>query len=153
MIESCSAINTISVSHGMDANQAGVQDSRTGTSVKLSSNSVSSRDKTVNDKSVIKLRELRQYEAKLKKWEENLKIREAKVNDSTVDSCRMEEYLSTTEARNIELEATVRTLHRKICLLENELGNLANKRSIPSSTSMTWDNLTSHLKNKIPFHS
>ena len=63
-------------------------------------------------------------EGKLKKWEEDLKIREAKLNNNSVDARRMEEYLSRTEARNVELEDTVRTLQRKIFLLENEFGNL-----------------------------
>ena len=77
-----------------------------------------------SDKAVIKLRKVRQLEAKLKKWEEDLKLREAKVTNSNVDSRRMEEYVYKTEARNVELEATVRTLQRKICLLENEVSNL-----------------------------
>ena len=51
-------------------------------------------------------------------------LREAKVTNSNVDSRRMEEYVYKTEARNVELEATVRTLQRQICLLENEVSNL-----------------------------
>ena len=91
--------------------------------VKTKNNPTSSRDKMASDKAVIKLREIRQLEAKLKKWEEDLKHREAKVTNSNVDSRRMEEFVSKTEVRNVELEAIVRTLQWKICLLENEVSN------------------------------
>ena len=84
-----------------------------------------------SDKAVIKLREIWQLEVKLKKWEKDLKVREAKVTNGNVDSRRMEEYVSKTEARNVELEAIVRTLQRKICLLENEVSNLAANRPAP----------------------
>ena len=101
--------------------------------VPVKTNTTSSRDKMASDRAVIKLREVRQLEAKLKKWEEDLKLREAKVANSNVDSRRMEEYVSKTEARNVELEATVRTLQRKICLLENEVSNLAANRPAPGN--------------------
>ena len=53
------------------------------------------------------------------------------MTNSNVDSRRIEEDVSKTEARNVELEATVRTLQRKICLLENEVSNLAANRPAP----------------------
>ena len=67
-----------------------------------------------------KQRELRQWDLKLRKWEEELKLREAKSNDMTKDFSRLEDYVRKTEARNVELEKTVRTLQRKINLLEHE---------------------------------
>ena len=59
-------------------------------------------------------------------------VREAKLNNNSVDVRRMEDYLSRTEAHNVELEDTVRTLQRKIYRLEIELGNL-QKRSMAST--------------------
>ena len=51
-----------------------------------------------------KQRELRQWDLKLRKWEEELKLREAKSNDMTKDFSRLEDYVRKTEARNVELE-------------------------------------------------
>ena len=41
-----------------------------------------------------------------------------KNNEQDGDIKKLKDYLQRTEARNIELEATIRTLHRKISLLE-----------------------------------
>ncbi|MES9884384.1 MAG: hypothetical protein ABW185_26350 [Sedimenticola sp.] len=82
---------------------------------------------------VIKQRELRQQEMKLKKWEEELKIREARNADTLNESKRLEEYLIRTEARNTELEKSVRTLQRKISLLESSERPSANQA--PSQTN------------------
>ena len=57
-------------------------------------------------------RELRQLELRMKKWEEELRLKEARSADMENDIKRLEEYLSKTEARNLELESTVRTLQR-----------------------------------------
>ena len=67
-----------------------------------------------------KQRELRQWDSKIRKWEEELKLREAKSNDVSKEFTRLEDYIRKTEARNIELEKTVRTMQRKINLLEYE---------------------------------
>lgn len=131
-VSSCDVTEANHVVRPMSQTEA--QDDDIGIPVKTNTNPTSNRDKSAKDKAVIKLREVRQLEAKLKKWEEDLKLREAKVTNSNVDSRRMEEYVSKTEARNVELEATVRTLQRKICLLENEVSNLTGKRSAPDSS-------------------
>ncbi|MEW8309202.1 MAG: hypothetical protein G8D88_18940, partial [gamma proteobacterium symbiont of Ctena orbiculata] len=75
--------------------------------------------KSTSDITAVKQRELRQQDLKLRRWEEELKLREAKLSD--MENCvkRLEEYLSRTEARNVELEKTVRNLQRKICLLDS----------------------------------
>ena len=44
----------------------------------------------------VKLREIRQMEAKLRKWEEELKQREANVNNYGTDQRRLEDYLQKT---------------------------------------------------------
>ena len=79
-----------------------------------------------------KQRELRQLETKLKKWEEELRLREAKTTDFENDKRRLEDYLNKTEARNLELEKTVRTLQKRINLLEVS----ANDKDGYSSTNM-----------------
>lgn len=49
------------------------------------------KNKSVNEKVGIKHRKLRKLELKLKKWEEDLKIRETKLNEHGTDSRRLEE--------------------------------------------------------------
>ena len=64
----------------------------------------------------MKSRELRQLEVKLTKWEEELReVQNEKENDRR----RLEDYLQKTEARNVELEATIRTLYRTINMMAN----------------------------------
>ena len=77
-------------------------------------------------------------------------VREAKLNNNSVDVRRMEEYLSRTEAHNVELEDTVRTIQRKIYRLEIELGNL-QKRSMASTdrvgvSSTAFDTANMHSR-------
>ena len=74
---------------------------------------------TTTDVQSVKHRELRQLESKLRKWEEELKLRETLLSDKEVDRKKLEDYLQKTEARNVEYEATIRTLYRKISLLED----------------------------------
>ena len=76
-------------------------------------------------------------EAKLRKWEEELKQREANVNNTGTDQRRLEDYLQKTEARNLELEATVRTLQRRICLLEQSPYPLYRGNMKPESKQQT----------------
>lgn len=74
----------------------------------------------VQENTNMKQRELRQLEMKLKKWEEDLKIREQKNAETLKDHSRLEDYVNKTEARNHELEQTIRTLQRKIVVLESK---------------------------------
>ena len=67
-----------------------------------------------------KNRELRQQDLKLRKWEEELKLRETRCNERNKDFSQLEDYVRRTEARNVELEKTVGTLERKIYVLESE---------------------------------
>ena len=81
-----------------------------------------------------KQRELRQTELKLKKWEEELKIREAKCSETYQSVSRLEDYVRKVEARNLELQETVRTLHRKI-----DIQNISTENS---NTKTFTENLT-----------
>ncbi|MCG7868272.1 MAG: hypothetical protein JAY74_18145, partial [Candidatus Thiodiazotropha taylori] len=91
--------------------------------------------KPPQDTAGVKQRELRQKELKLKKWEEELKIREAKTAELEGDKSRLEDYICKTEARNVELEATIRTLQRRISVLENRKAD-----DIPNSSSQIHKN-------------
>ena len=76
-------------------------------------------------------RELRQKELKLKKWEEELKISESISAELENDKRKLEEYLCKAEARNVELEATIRMLHRRISLLD--VSNFSTRPGINTS--------------------
>ena len=93
------------------------------------------KDKKNPDALNVKQRELRQLEIKLKKWEEDLKMQDAKAGSKNNDSRKLEDYLQRTEARNVELEATIRTLQRKICMLE---------KATPISTCVPGQTSTNH---------
>ena len=94
-------------------------------------NDIRVKDKKNPDSLNVKQRELRQLENKLKKWEDDLKLKEAKAGCKNEDSRKLEDYLQRTEARNVELEATIRTLQRKICLLEKGIPIAANPPGPP----------------------
>ena len=95
-----------------------------------------------------KNRELRQQDLKLRKREEELKLRETRCNELNKDFSRLEDYVRRTEARNVELEKTVLTLERKIYVLEPEPSAQRRCIAIPvsndvgsvSSTNKSCDN-------------
>ena len=111
--------------------------------------------KTSSDAQAVKHRELRQIEAKLKKWEEEFKLRETILNDKEVYRKKLEDYLQRTDARNVEQEATIRTLYRKISLLEGN-GNqapLSNGSSGygmgPSPISVDFQHIEPNVRNRM----
>jgi chromosome segregation ATPase len=59
-------------------------------------------------------KEVRQLEQKLRKKEEQLKIKEAILNENTNDRTRLLDRLYQAEPRNLELEQTLKTLNQKI---------------------------------------
>ena len=65
--------NSNSTPQGTAVNQGSGQRKQGGLTAKSSLTAASSRDKTTTDKAAIKLREVRQLEGKLKKWEEDSK--------------------------------------------------------------------------------
>jgi hypothetical protein len=67
-----------------------------------------------SDTNAIKMKELRQLEQKLKKKEEQLKIKETMINDEMKDKLRIMERLHNAEIRNLELENTIKTLTTRV---------------------------------------
>lgn len=59
-----------------------------------------------------------------------MKVREVKADELENDARRLEDYLCKTEARNVEFEASVRTLQRRISILECMKSD--NKPSVPA---------------------
>ena len=85
-------------------------------------NVITQNTKSVNNIDVgMKQRELRQWELKLRKHEESLKMKELKQNDQDKEKHRLHEYINKLEARNDELSKTISTLQRRIDILENPL--------------------------------
>jgi len=62
----------------------------------------------------IKLSELREKEIKLKKTEDQLKVREKIINDEKQKRIQLETRCQNLEARNYELEALVRTMKKRL---------------------------------------
>jgi len=60
----------------------------------------------------IKLSELREKEIKLKKTEDQLKVREKVINDEKQKRIQLETRCQNLEVRNYELEALVRTMKK-----------------------------------------
>ena len=99
-------------------------------------------------------------ETKLRKWEDELKQRESRLSNYEVDYKRMEDYLQKTEARNLELESTVRTLQRRISVLEQNPGPSQNQMHMNAAPSfptmkvpqgaMREDNRTNNLNHGVP---
>jgi hypothetical protein len=58
--------------------------------------------------------EVTQLEQTLRKKEEQLKIKEAILNENTNDRTRLLDRLYQAETRNLELEQTLKTLNQKI---------------------------------------
>ena len=58
----------------------------------------------------VKHKDLRQLESKLKKWENELKLREAKINENSSETRRLQVYIQKVEARYHELETTIKTI-------------------------------------------
>jgi len=89
------------------------------------------------ESSIVKQRELRQLELKLKKREENLKVRESSVNEKLKDKTKLIDYIHKIEARNMELEQTIKTMNRKILILEEKQQNM-----LPNISNSEPQNLT-----------
>ena len=77
-------------------------------------NARNKKDVLISQTNSQKQRELRQTELRLRKWEEELRIREAKCTETYQGVTKLEEYVRKVEARNQELHETIRTLKRKI---------------------------------------
>jgi septal ring factor EnvC (AmiA/AmiB activator) len=68
----------------------------------------------------IKLKELRQLEQKLRKKEEQLKLKEAMINDDSKEKGKILDRLYKAEHKNLEFEQTIKTLNRRIATMESQ---------------------------------
>jgi hypothetical protein len=83
------------------------------------------------------MKELRQLEQKLKKKEEQLKIKETMINDEMKDKLRIMERLHNAEIRNLELENTIKTLTTRV--VNDNPKHHANDNTTKRSNSDTDD--------------
>ena len=120
---------------------------------------------TVNEGCSIdsRIKELKQLELKLKKKEEQLKIKEAMINDDAKEKSKILDRLYKAETRNYELEHRVKTLNRRIELLEattsrpsqrstpheHNMQKHANSNSTDELISGVRDKVTKYILNKI----
>ncbi|CAC5416674.1 unnamed protein product [Mytilus coruscus] len=120
-------------------------------------------DKNISDKSkenqdneygnsVLKEKELRQLELKLKKKEESLKLKELSLNEKLKEKTKLIEYLHQLETRNTELELTIKTMNRKIIILEeNHQNNLSLRHEKSQSVKLNSHSgeLLVQVRNKV----
>ncbi|MES9880812.1 MAG: hypothetical protein ABW185_08020, partial [Sedimenticola sp.] len=116
----CAATDKQTIDRNTIAQNDQEKTSKIGIDVRAHVPVISNNVQQVPDTISLKQRELRQLELKLRRWEDELKMREQKNAEVLKDHARLEEYTNKTEARNHELEQTIRTLQRKIVLLESK---------------------------------
>ena len=100
----------------------------------------------------IKLKDLRQLEQKLKKKEEQLKIKEAMLNDDSKEREKILDRLFKAESRNNELVQTVNTLTQRISMLEGLTDQSSNKFQKTAANSVetnSTDELIIGLRDKV----
>jgi len=95
----------------------------------------------------IKMGDLRQKEIKIRKWEEELKIKERMLQDDQNRYVRLETYIKKLESEKEEYENTIRTLKRKIVLLEEPQTNVKECYERTSKTSN--DTLTHSIQDRV----
>jgi uncharacterized protein (DUF3084 family) len=83
---------------------------------------------------------LRQKEIRLRKREEEMKIREKAFQDNNERTVRLESYIKNLELEKAEYENTIRALKRKIVNLEDTKSYTAKEEvTCTSSNSTTYD--------------
>ncbi|CAC5402563.1 unnamed protein product [Mytilus coruscus] len=99
-----------------------------------------------------KLKDIRQLEQKLKKKEEQLKIKEAMINDDFKEKEQILERLFKAENRNFELEQTIKTLNRRISILETQPIQQTKEPKFPpqnNCTQSSTDELIVGVRDKV----
>ena len=91
------------------------------------------------DTNTVKLSEIRQKELKLKKWEEELKVREAKLVNAEKDRVRLQTYVTKVEAHNNELEQSLRILKRRLAMLEEKENTVEDRFHSENVNSQNGD--------------
>ena len=100
----------------------------------------------------VKMSDLRQKELKLKKKEEDLKIREKAFQDNKERHIRLESYIKQLEFEKEEQEHTIRTLKRRIIALEENHNadiNLSNNTNIRANSKETNNELIQNIHNRV----
>ncbi|CAG2205055.1 unnamed protein product [Mytilus edulis] len=95
----------------------------------------------------IRMKELKQLEQKLKKREEQIKMKEAMINENMKEKTNILDRLHKSEFRNIELENTIKTLYTKIESLQNKPNQHLPEHQ--SSVSKTTDDLVTGIREKV----
>ena len=94
---------------------------RTQTQIPSTTNTtIQDNPRESNDDQSIKQRELRQLDLKLKKREEQLRLKEMAINDESKEKTRLFDRINKLESRNTDLEKTIKTKLNKIGTLEND---------------------------------
>ena len=104
------------------------------------------------DQMKIKMRDLRQKELKLRKWEEQLKIHQKPIKNSNKDRTTLESYITKLEGEKSEQECTIRTLKRKIPSLKSPVKQfepILIKHEQPISSHQKNNDLLTNIHDKV----
>ncbi|VDI01526.1 Hypothetical predicted protein [Mytilus galloprovincialis] len=99
-----------------------------------------------------KLKDLRQLEQRLKKKEKQLKIKETMMNIDLKDKEKIIERLFKAENRNFELEQTIKTLKRRISIIEvqpTQQVKETNSQRQSNCTQSSTDELVIGVRDKV----
>ncbi|XP_071153609.1 GATA zinc finger domain-containing protein 14-like [Mytilus edulis] len=97
-----------------------------------------------------KMKELRTLELKLKKKEEQLKIKEAMLNEDMKEKTKIMDRLHKAEIRNIELENTIKTLQTRIEQIPiNSVVNNSNPTNSQSKIKEEEDELIIGMRKRV----
>lgn len=96
-----------------------------------------------------RLKELKQLEQKLKKREEQIKIKEAMVNEDLREKIQIMDRLHQSEIRNIELENTIKTLYTQIENLKQRTNVTNSDTNNRSPITNREDEIIIGLRNRV----
>ena len=90
----------------------------------------------------VKMSDLRAKELKLKKWEDDLKLKEKTLSETSKEKTKLNSYIKKLEAEKEENQLTIRTLRNRIDSIELKINNHNNKCPVDN-----LNNQNGHVEN------
>lgn len=103
----------------------------------------------IDHQNVIKMTELRQKEVKLRKWEEELKIKDKVIQDNSQRCIRLETYIRKLESEKEEYENTIKTLKRTINMMEESQDRNSIPHKLPPDETISNTKLVQGLQDRV----
>lgn len=119
--------------------------------IHISTAGANSNKQFENDSQIsARMKELRQFEQKLKKKEEQIKIKETMINEDLKEKIRIMDRLHQSEMRNLELENTIKTLYTQIESLQQQSSFTQNYQENRKTREQNGeDEIVAGLRNRV----